>query len=649
MGMVAPVALGLAALALPIIALYLLKIRRQEEIVPSTLLWDRVARDLEANQPWQRFRPNWLLFLQLLALMALVVALARPFLTAEAALGDATVVVIDVSASMSARDGDPTRLDSAKNEARDLIERMPSSGEMLIVAAGAQARVVQPMTGDQDALRSALDRIDPENGSAAMADALALASSAAARLPDAGVVVISDGDVSAQMVATLPVPVRVISTGSNAPANIGITTMAAGQGTDGSELFLRVWNASAATASTRVTVFDDDTDAIIAAQDISIPAQTDAALAVPGIPPTTTVVRAELSGMERDDLAVDDVAWARTRSGERARVLLVTPGNLFLERALALLPDLEVSLGSPEGGAPAGFDLYVFDGVLPPDGLQAPLLLLNPPSTSTYAEVLGDLEQPAISNVRTDDPILSNVDLRQTHLATAKALATPSWATPLVLSGEDPLLFAGLRDGLRTAVLGFDLHASDLPLQTAFPILIANLTGWLLPETTAQAPTSVSPGAVIALYPRTGADRIEMERPDGTSATIPAEPEVLWSGTGEPGSYRVRDLAGDTQLRAGGFVVNVLDATESDLVGASDPAPTGEGSGSVSVASGFLSGDNDVARRLLWWPAVAIGIAVLALEWWAFYRGRWLPRFSNLAGRSLREVVPGWLKRRPRR
>jgi Ca-activated chloride channel family protein len=445
------------------------------------------------------------------------------------------------------------------------------------------------------------------------------------------------------------VPVRVITSGSDAPANVGITTMAAGQGADGSELFMRIWNAAAAVAPARVTVFDDDTDALIAAQDITIPAGTDTALTFPGIPPTTTVVRAELSGMERDDLAVDDVAWARTRSGERAKVLLLTPGNLFLERALALLPDLEVSLGAPDGGAPAGFDLYVFDGVLPPDGLPAPLLLLNPPSTSPYAEVNGDLEQPAISNVRTDDPILTDVDLSQTHLAAARSMTTPAWAIPLVLSGESPLVFAGLREGLRTAVVGFDLHASDLPLQTAFPILVANLTGWLLPETTALAPESIAPGAVVALYPRTGADQIELERPDGSTATIPAEPEVLWSGTGRPGSYRVRDLADGTELRSGGFVVNLLDASESDLAGAPDAAQPGDDSGQGTVASGLLSGGDNVARRLLWWPAVAIGIAVLALEWWAFYRGRWRPKLTAPAKLSLQSLIPDRLTRRPRR
>ncbi len=650
MGLVTPVALGFAALSLPIIALYLLKIRRREEIVSSTLLWDRVARDLEANQPWQKFRPNWLLFLQLLALMALVVALARPFLSVEAALGAATVVVLDVSASMSAADGDATRLDAAKDEIRSLIAKMPAGGDMLIIAAGAQARVVQPMTDDHDALRAALDAIDPEKGQAAMTDAVALAAAAAARLPDAGIVVVSDGDVSAASFATISVPIEVISTGSGEPFNVGITTLAVGQGAGGTELFLRILNAAAVETSTRVTIYDDDTGAIIAAQDVTIPSRSDIALTFPAVAATTTVVRAELSGSARDDLAVDDVAWARTRSGERARVLLVTPGNLFLERALALLPELEVSLGAPDGGAPPGYDLYVFDGIAAPAGLQAPMLLLDPPAGNDVVAVTGDLAQPGITSVRTDDPILTNVDLSQTHLAAAKQLTTPAWATALVLSNADPLLLAGLRDGLRTAILGFDLHASDLPLQTAFPILVANLATWLLPETTPSAPLSVAPGAVTALYPRAGTDRIELTRPNGTIATIPSEPEVLFSGTGEPGSYRVRDLAGDTQLRAGGFVVNLLSATESDLVAAPVPEGAQSAPGSTTVAGGILAEGDGIARRLIWWPVVATGIAVLALEWWAFYRGRWRPRFR----RSITPFRPrfglGWLThRRPGR
>lgn len=642
MGVVTPLALSLAALSIPIVALYLLKIRRREHIVSSTLLWDRIERDLEANQPWQKFRPNWLLLLQLLALIALVVALARPFLSVEAALGASTVVVIDTSASMGARDGDQTRLDAAKDQIRDLIDRMPSDGEMLLVAAGAQARVVQPMTDDRSALRSALDRIQPEAGQAAIADALALANAAASRLPDAQVVIASDGDVPATALVTVTVPVRTMQVGSVDPQNLAIITMAVGRGASAAELFVRILNAGPSERATRITLFDDQTGTLIAAQDIAIPAASSTALTFPDLPADTTVVRAELSYQGPDALAVDDIAWARTRGGDRAKVLLVTTGNLFLERALALLPDLDVSLGAADGGAPPGYDLYVFDGVAPPAGLRAPLLTINPPSGNPIAEVIGSLEQPGITGFRSDDPILSGVDLSQTHLAVASQLTTPTWATPLIISGEDPLLLAGLKDGLRTAVLAFDVHQSDLPLQTAFPILIANLTGWLLPDTTPAAPLAASPGQLVPLHPRTGADHVELIGPDGKPKSIPAEPEILFSATSQPGSYLLRDMAGDTELRTAGFVVNLLSAEESDLAPTQDQAqPNDDGSQDGTVGS--LVGDNDdLARHFIWWPAVAVGVTFLAIEWWAFYRGRRLPRLTRA---SLRLRRPSLMRR----
>src|SRR6266550_4321559 len=79
MSFLAPIALTLGLLAVPIIVLYMLKLRRREVEVSSTLLWQLLLRDREANAPWQRLRRNLLLILQLLLLIALVLALARPF------------------------------------------------------------------------------------------------------------------------------------------------------------------------------------------------------------------------------------------------------------------------------------------------------------------------------------------------------------------------------------------------------------------------------------------------------------------------------------------------------------------------------------------------------------------------------------------
>ena len=66
-----------------VIAMYLLKLRRTDQQVSSVYLWQRMVRDVEANAPWQRLRRNLLLLLQLLFLLSLIVALARPFHWAE--------------------------------------------------------------------------------------------------------------------------------------------------------------------------------------------------------------------------------------------------------------------------------------------------------------------------------------------------------------------------------------------------------------------------------------------------------------------------------------------------------------------------------------------------------------------------------------
>ena len=109
-----------AAIAVPLLLLlYFLKLRRQQVPIGSTLLWKKAIQDLQVNSPFQRLRRNLLLLLQLLILLALIFALARPVSEGTAVAGDKNVLIIDRSASMNAGDGDGgTRLDEAKARAK---------------------------------------------------------------------------------------------------------------------------------------------------------------------------------------------------------------------------------------------------------------------------------------------------------------------------------------------------------------------------------------------------------------------------------------------------------------------------------------------------------------------------------------------------
>src|SRR5687768_8531260 len=99
-GLIAPAAAVLSALSIPIILMYMLRLRRVEMQISSNFLWQQLVRDREANAPWQRLRFSWLLLLQLLILLALVIALTRPFAKVESIASNNVVVLLDGSASM---------------------------------------------------------------------------------------------------------------------------------------------------------------------------------------------------------------------------------------------------------------------------------------------------------------------------------------------------------------------------------------------------------------------------------------------------------------------------------------------------------------------------------------------------------------------
>src|ERR1700712_5756526 len=101
----------LAGVPVGIIALYFLKLRRRPVQVPSTLLWRRSLEDLHVNSLFQRLRKNLLLFLQLLAVILVMIALTGPRIRGTGTEGQRYVLAIDNSASMSATDIKPTRLD----------------------------------------------------------------------------------------------------------------------------------------------------------------------------------------------------------------------------------------------------------------------------------------------------------------------------------------------------------------------------------------------------------------------------------------------------------------------------------------------------------------------------------------------------------
>jgi len=629
MGALAPLGLGLLALAIPIVALYMLRMRRRPQAVSSTLLWEQAVRDVRANTPWQRLRANLLLLLQLLALLALVVALIRPFWLGATPLGANIVAIVDVSGSMNATDVAPTRLDRAREEVRRLIDELPSNGQMTIIAAGTGAEVIQTATADRGALREGTGRLRARAGTTDLTEALALAAPIAARLPDTTVAVISDGAFTVPDTGDFRAPIRFIRVGERGD-NLGITAATTRRTASGGELFIRTQNFGPIARKTLLSIFDGDT--LLEARALTIAAGGEAGTTI-ALPNAVGLLRAQIDS--QDDLTLDNTVWVRP-GGEQGRILLtVAAPNTFLARGLALQPNLTVEQAQGNAGVPTSggdYDLYVFDGVAPPAGLRGPILLINPPPDNGIVPVTGTLDRPAVTGQLRDDPILRGVDVSRAQIAEARAVTRPEWARGLVESNGQPLLLAGETNGQRIAILTFALGRSDLPLTLAYPVLLANLVAWLAPSAGSGLPPSVRPGEVVSFAPRAGVDSVAITDPSGRERRLaPSRGIILFGNTDAPGPYMVREFAGDREIRRGVLTVNLLSPEESALA-PQTPAFTGTAAN---------AGPTTDARspREFWRPLLIAALLILTVEWWIYYRG----------GRSLGSVVRAAWRDRPRR
>ena len=114
----------------------------------SVYLWQRFVRDIEANAPWQKLRRNLLLLLQILFMLLLILALARPATPTEGAAGQTVVLILDTSASMAATDvdnGSASRFEAAQATARDTVTNLPDDARVTVITA-ASGLIWMPIT-----------------------------------------------------------------------------------------------------------------------------------------------------------------------------------------------------------------------------------------------------------------------------------------------------------------------------------------------------------------------------------------------------------------------------------------------------------------------------------------------------------------------
>jgi Ca-activated chloride channel homolog len=602
-GFLAPAALAFSAIIPGIVALYFLKLKRREREVSSTWLWRPVLLDRQANSLWQKLRVSLLLLVQILAALGLILAVSHPFMTVKAATAGNTVLLLDATGTMQATDVKPDRFTAARDEARRLISSMPAGGSMSLVLLTRSPQILVANSKERDTLRQALESAGPTAGDGDVAQAMALANSLLrGREQDGQIVLIGSGHYRGTGdIAPSTVPVTYIPIGSAAP-NLAVSTVTTRVVEGQAMAFAQVSNFGPATASATAEFWADGTLITVERQNLE-PGESHAFSWA--VPKEATVLEVQLPAP--DALSLDNKAWALAGGQQRNRMLLVSEGSPFLLKALNLIPGAEVTTTAPKDFKPGDYDLYIFDRVAPPEGPPPGRMLLIDPPGPTEERFVGPILP------KKGDALLKFVDSGEVHINLAHVHAPGPDARVLwegeTEKGSIPLLWT---EGNDKAIFAFALQQSDLPLRIAFPILMQNLAGWLLPPAPVDAP-QVAPGESVALRPWPTATRMDVKLPDGTAqgwdVTPGMNPPFLETTT--PGLYQVAQQVGGGN-RESRFAVNLFSSLVSDLA----PAPELQVPVLPEARAVQTEAPLDIWRWLGW-----VALALVGLEWWVYRRG----------------------------
>lgn len=579
-----------------IVLLYLLKVRRRPATVSTLIFWQRVLEEHRRRALFQKLRHVFSLLLHLLIFALIVAALARPTFDRLVQNGSSTVIILDTRARMQAIEPDgEARFAKAVRLARQAIRDASASRHFAVLTLGAQPNVAASFTSNERTLDDTLQRTEVTDATGDTAAAVRLARELlTARPGQQRIIAISDAPIDGG--------IENLSVGTPRE-NVAITRFATRPlpaSPQTSEILIELHNFSTQAATTNLELRYDDR--LLDVKPVSLAAGEKITQIFPSVPRPRTGSRGWLTAQldAKDALALDNTARAVLPPPRPVRVLLVSTGNIFLEKALEADPGASFELISPDAWTDAigaKFDVIVHDNHLPANWSAHNSLFIK---RTPFDKAGPEIEQPAVTDVDAEHPALRLIDMRNTTILRAHPLELPApqenwvYSAPL-RSFDNPLLVVGeQRGGHRVAALGLDLTATDLPLRIAFPLLVTNTVHWLA-DARENAGRSLRAGEVLALS--------ESER-------IVEPPTVGFFQPLRNGFYELqRDKEGEW------IAVNTFSDAESDLQHAKTVQVTSHAAAIPPVLSSFAS----------WpmWRWLALGaLALFTAEWSLFHRRR---------------------------
>jgi len=607
-------------LLVPLLVLfYFLKLKRPRLAVPCLVLWKQVLQDSRVNSPFQKFKRNILLWLQLLLLLLLILAAMQPYWRGDAESADRLPILIDCSASMAAIDEDDgtLRLEEAKQRARKVIETMVSDRKLCLIAFDSTGRKLTDFTNNKRILLDALDKVRVRDVPSNIEDALRIAQALARREPFDRVLLLSDGNFPGETDMELSFALDFQQLPAAGP-NMGITTLNATRTTTGSGqwvVFVTISSTSDEPSSATIELLVDDQ--VEETQDITLSADRGQRWSVVLAADRAVAVQVRLKPDGFDSLASDNVAYLDLEPPRPVRVY--TPAGMLPYRlALDAIEQVRVFPEKGQVDDQTGFDLLITDNAADIKKVADTSLVVGivPEELKDLVSVQAEAGTRAI-DWRRNAPSLQHVELSDMLIMDSPGKADGVLEQDFERRGyevlahgqQGPLLLRRDEGGKLSLHLLFHTDRSTLPYRIGFPILVSNMVRIAMH----RAGLAETPGRRTGVLPpiKVVPERIyKVQGPGRTEQTIKSDQDGMLRGAAADrvGRYRITGTAAPR----GEIGTSLLSTAETSL----KPVEQIQFRElSVAAASAEVKTD-----RSFWRTLAITALFVLLIEWWYYQR-----------------------------
>lgn len=581
--------IGLSALGLVpiIIILYMLRPKNKPETISSLYLWQSVISEIESATKFQKFKSSLLMFLQILVVILVTLMLAGLFIN-NADSPESVVIVMDCSVSMQSVDVEPSRFEYAKEQAIEYVRQLDQETIITLISL---KDIPEILLASEDDAKKVITVIKELQTVDTYCDIELAVDTAVSARQEEGTEIVYFGD------KEFPGAQNIEVIGSN--DNVGIYQMAytVYDSSNTLSVLVEVTNQSDRAITVPISLYADD---ILAdAKQVEVESHSSIKLFFNQLPTDISVIKASVD--REDILAADNVAYVSVEQTDVKKVVLVTAGNMFLEKILKLNENIELFMAKPESiDTLNGFDLYIYDSFMPSKLPEDGSIMLFNPEDNSYFSSIGYIERPEFYTSGHD--IMKHIEHSEFNIGISKVYEVPIWGESIFSTEYGALAFTGDFEGKPIVVYGFDIHNTDLPLCVEFPILMVNTLEYLIPNSMLNQ-TSINAGEPIDVRIPPDTESAYIIAPDGRQDYLDiTQPQTLYRDTIMTGVYRlVRETDKDKKEEL--FTVNVP----------SPLAPEKYASSGEAGQSSFKANKKGLYRLL-----GIIALVIMLVEWWLY-------------------------------